>query len=297
MMLACSYSMGTPEVLGPQIHTEQTADPRGVGSRDRKPSQPKAVPSPPARPRQEGAGRRPSSPRAEAPCLTCTVIAQRSADPENPARSLDQRTRRVTASPRILRTKLNARMSRRRWPTELISCRMPCWMGRASCARLPQQSTRAFCRAARAAVGAIQRAIRRATRKRRPAIMQMEAGLDTGRCCSAARFPSGSRTPRASCTTACRRWGPGRSPRRWQISTALTPEAQPQDGVTYAEKDRQGRGAGGLDPPRTPYRQADPRASRPFPGAWTMIGGKRVKLLRCRLAKGQRPPPARCWTG
>jgi methionyl-tRNA formyltransferase len=61
----------------------------------------------------------------------------------------------------------------------------------------------------------------------------------------------------------------------------LTPEPQPEEGVTYAAEDRQGRGA-----PSTgaAMREIDRtiRGLSPFPRAWTMAGGKRVKLLRVR---------------
>jgi methionyl-tRNA formyltransferase len=32
------------------------------------------------------------------------------------------------------------------------------------------------------------------------------------------------------------------------------------------------------------------RGLSPFPGAWTMAGGKRLKLLRCRVAEGTGAP-------
>jgi methionyl-tRNA formyltransferase len=61
---------------------------------------------------------------------------------------------------------------------------------------------------------------------------------------------------------------------------------QPEAGVTYASK---------IDKAEARINWARPaveidrliRGLSPFPGAWTDIGGERVKLLRSRLAAGQ----------
>jgi methionyl-tRNA formyltransferase len=66
----------------------------------------------------------------------------------------------------------------------------------------------------------------------------------------------------------------------------LTPETQPEDGVTYAKKIDKAEAA--IDWSR-PAAEVDRqiRGLSPFPGAWTLIGGERVKLLGSKLAQGE----------
>ncbi len=72
-----------------------------------------------------------------------------------------------------------------------------------------------------------------------------------------------------------------------QIDT-LTPEGQPDDGVTYAAKiDKAEARIDWAQPAETVDRQI--RGLSPFPGAWTEIGGERVKLLASRLSTGRGP--------
>jgi len=69
----------------------------------------------------------------------------------------------------------------------------------------------------------------------------------------------------------------------------LTPEPQPDEGVTYAAKiDKAEARVDWTRPAIEIDRQI--RGLSPFPGAWTMIAGKRVKLLACQLAAGAGPP-------
>jgi methionyl-tRNA formyltransferase len=95
-------------------------------------------------------------------------------------------------------------------------------------------------------------------------IMQMEAGLDTGPVLLRERCRSGRRRRRATCTTGCPRWA------RLIVealdgSTTLTPEPQPEDGVTYAEKIDKAEAR--IDWTATPRRSTAPSgACRPFPG-------------------------------
>ena len=154
--------------------------------------------APPRGPRQEG----PAEPRPG---------ARRGAWPEcppseNPARY--QRTRRVRRA---------ERRCRRRRGLRADPAAGPCWMRLRAAA---STSTRASCRAG-AARAPIQRAIMAGDAENRR-LHHADGG--------GARHRAGAAPPRdshrgrghrgASCTTACRRWGPGRSPRRWQISTA-----------------------------------------------------------------------------
>jgi methionyl-tRNA formyltransferase len=69
----------------------------------------------------------------------------------------------------------------------------------------------------------------------------------------------------------------------------LVPEPQPEAGVTYAEKVRK-------DEAQVDWTRAAAEVDRhirglsPFPGAWTTIGGERVKLLLSQLAEGSGAP-------
>jgi methionyl-tRNA formyltransferase len=69
----------------------------------------------------------------------------------------------------------------------------------------------------------------------------------------------------------------------------LEAQPQPDRGVTYAQKIDKAEAR--LDWTQdAPHIDRQIRGLSPFPGAWTMIGGKRVKILRSRLAKGTGAP-------
>lgn len=69
----------------------------------------------------------------------------------------------------------------------------------------------------------------------------------------------------------------------------LTPEPQPAEGITYAAKIDKLEARIDWSRPATEIdRQI--RALSPFPGAWCMAGGERLKLLRSRLGTGEGPP-------
>jgi len=120
-------------------------------------------------------------------------------------------------------------------------------------------------------------------------IMQMDAGLDTGPVllCQATKIGDGE-------TTA------GLHDRLSQIGAdlivdciarldGLTPEAQPEKGVTYASKiDKAEARIDWNAPAQEVDRQI--RGLSPFPGAWCEINGERVKLLRSKLADGLGKP-------
>ena len=120
------------------------------------------------------------------------------------------------------------------------------------------------------------------------AIMQMEAGLDTGAVLAEARTPIGPQDTTQDLHDRLSAMGAA------LIADVLErlplPAApQPADGVTYAAK---------IDKPEAridwtrPAAEVDRliRGLSPFPGAWTEIAGERVKLLRSRLGDGQGPP-------
>ena len=120
------------------------------------------------------------------------------------------------------------------------------------------------------------------------AIMQMEAGLDTGPVLAETRTPIGPQDTTADLHDRLSDLGAtlildvlDRLP------LAATP--QPEDGVTYAAKIDKSEA-------RIDWSQAASQVDRqirglsPFPGAWCQIDGERVKLLRSRLASGSGEP-------
>ena len=120
------------------------------------------------------------------------------------------------------------------------------------------------------------------------AIMQMEAGLDTGPVLAESRLAIGAQMTTGDLHQLLAERGAslvvdvlGRMP--------LPARPQPQQGVTYAAKIDKSEAR--IDWSR-PARQVDRliRGLSPFPGAWCMIGAERVKLLRSRLSDGSGPP-------
>ncbi|WP_304618721.1 methionyl-tRNA formyltransferase [Paracoccus sediminilitoris] len=120
------------------------------------------------------------------------------------------------------------------------------------------------------------------------AIMQMEAGLDTGPVLAETRTPIGPQDTTADLHDRLSDLGAtlildvlDRLP------LAATP--QPEEGVTYAAKIDKSEAR--IDWSR-PASQVDRqiRGLSPFPGAWCQIDGERVKLLRSRLASGSGEP-------
>ncbi|MGN7868877.1 methionyl-tRNA formyltransferase [Paracoccus sp. 22332] len=120
------------------------------------------------------------------------------------------------------------------------------------------------------------------------AIMQMEAGLDTGPVLAEARTAIGAEETTADLHDRLAAMGAGlivdvldRLP--------LPAVPQPEKGVTYAAKIDKAEAR--VDWTR-PAAEVDRliRGLSPFPGAWCEIGGERVKLLRSRMAAGQGRP-------
>lgn len=120
------------------------------------------------------------------------------------------------------------------------------------------------------------------------AIMQMEAGLDTGPVLAETRTPIGPQDTTADLHDRLSRMGADlivdvldRLP--------LTATPQPKEGVTYAAKiDKSEARIDWTQPAAQIDRQI--RGLSPFPGAWCDIEGERVKLLRSRLVQGAGEP-------
>lgn len=120
-------------------------------------------------------------------------------------------------------------------------------------------------------------------------IMQMEAGLDTGPVLLRDATAIGAEETTAQLHDRLSAMGAELIVQALDRLDALTPQAQPADGVTYAHKIDKAEAA--IDWTR-PAVEVDRqiRGLSPFPGAWTMLDGKRLKLLRSRLADGAGAP-------
>ncbi len=119
-------------------------------------------------------------------------------------------------------------------------------------------------------------------------IMQMEAGLDTGPVLLREATPIGAEETTADLHDRLSTMGAALIVQAL-AALPLPATPQPSDGVTYAAKIDKTEAR--IDWTR-PADQVDRliRGLSPFPGAWCDMGGERVKLLRCRVAKGQGAP-------
>ncbi|MGZ3215561.1 methionyl-tRNA formyltransferase [Paracoccus sp. T5] len=136
----------------------------------------------------------------------------------------------------------------------------------------------------------IHRAIMAGDAETGVAIMQMEAGLDTGPVLVEARTPIG--TEETTADLHDRLAGMGADLIADVLDRLpLEPVPQPREGVTYAAKiDKAEARIDWTRPAAEVDRQI--RGLSPFPGAWCEIAGERVKLLRSRLAEGSGAPGA-----
>tara|TARA_R110002033_G_C3868697_1_gene237023 strand:- start:356 stop:1261 length:906 start_codon:yes stop_codon:yes gene_type:complete len=119
-------------------------------------------------------------------------------------------------------------------------------------------------------------------------IMQMEAGLDTGPVLLREATPIGATETTAQLHDRLSALGAAAVVRALGQLDDLTPQVQPEDGVTYAHKIDKAEAA--LDWSADAIavdRQI--RGLSPFPGAWFDHDGVRIKVLGSRLAEGQGP--------
>ncbi len=120
-------------------------------------------------------------------------------------------------------------------------------------------------------------------------IMQMEAGLDTGPVLMREATDIGIEETTDQLHDRLSIMGAKLIAEALRDLPHLTPEPQPEVGVTYAAKIDKSEARIDWSRPATEVdRQI--RALSPFPGAWTEIDGNRVKLLASRLAEGQGVP-------
>ena len=134
----------------------------------------------------------------------------------------------------------------------------------------------------------IHRAVMSGDRQTGVAIMQMEAGLDTGPVLAERRTDIGAEETTADVHDRLSAMGAeliadvlARLP--------MSAVAQSEDGVTYAQKIDKAEAR--IDWTR-PAIEVDRliRGLSPFPGAWCDIAGERVKLLRSRVVAGRGEP-------
>ncbi len=120
-------------------------------------------------------------------------------------------------------------------------------------------------------------------------IMQMEPGLDTGPVLLRATTPIGRLETTGELHDRLAAMGAGLIVEALERLDELTPVPQSEHGVSYATKIDKGEARVDW---RLPARDVDRliRGLSPFPGAWTMINGARVKLLGARPADGQGTP-------
>ena len=135
----------------------------------------------------------------------------------------------------------------------------------------------------------IQRAIMAGDAETGVCIMQMEAGLDTGPVLMRHAIPIGPEETAGELHDRLSALGATAIVEALARLDDLEPQPQPDAGVTYAQKIDKAEAR--LDwTLEAPHIDGQIRGLSPFPGAWTMIGGKRVKLLRSRLADGSGAP-------
>ncbi|WP_112311691.1 methionyl-tRNA formyltransferase [Pseudogemmobacter bohemicus] len=122
-------------------------------------------------------------------------------------------------------------------------------------------------------------------------IMQMEAGLDTGPVLLRRETAIGAEDVTAELHDRLSAMGAGAIIEALDRLGSLTPVPQPEEGVTYAAKIDKAEAR--VDWTR-PCQEVDShiRGLSPFPGAWTQVGGERVKLLRSRIGTGAGAPGA-----
>ena len=136
----------------------------------------------------------------------------------------------------------------------------------------------------------IQRAIMAGDPEAGVTIMRMEEGLDTGPMCKVGRVPIGPLSTAQSLHDELASLGA-----RLMVEVLgeeeITCAPQPADGVTYAAKI--GKAEAKIDFAR------DAEAVRnhihglsPFPGAWFLVNGQRLKALLCEVVDGTGEPGA-----
>jgi methionyl-tRNA formyltransferase len=120
-------------------------------------------------------------------------------------------------------------------------------------------------------------------------IMQIEAGLDTGPVLLRQATPIGPEETTAGLHDRLSQMGAGLIGQALAELPSLSPVPQPDAGVTYAAKiDKAEARLDWSEPAEVVDRKI--RGLSPFPGAWCLWEGERVKLLASRLGQGEGAP-------
>ena len=134
----------------------------------------------------------------------------------------------------------------------------------------------------------IQRAILAGDAATGVTIMQMERGLDTGPMLLAAETPVDAKTAGELIDELAAMGAVLIVDALARLDT-LVPETQPAEGVTYAHKIDKIEAA--LDFTRSAEEvERAVRAFNPVPGAFTLLGGERLRILACAVAEGTGEP-------
>ncbi|WP_208353993.1 methionyl-tRNA formyltransferase [Pseudaestuariivita rosea] len=120
-------------------------------------------------------------------------------------------------------------------------------------------------------------------------IMQMEAGLDTGPVLLREATSIGKTETTGDLHDRLSQMGARLIVRALAELPDLTPEPQPETGVTYADKIDKSEARVDWTRPATEIDRLI-RGLSPFPGAWTTLHGKRLKLIRSRVVAGSGEP-------
>ena len=116
-------------------------------------------------------------------------------------------------------------------------------------------------------------------------IMQMEAGLDTGPVLLREATDIGAAETTGALHDRLSQMGAELIVQAITQLCDLSPQVQPDDGVTYATKIDKAEACVDWNRPAVEVdRQI--RGLSPFPGAWCMVGDERVKLLASRISDG-----------
>ncbi len=120
-------------------------------------------------------------------------------------------------------------------------------------------------------------------------IMQMEAGLDTGPVLMRSATPIGANETTGDLHDRLAGMGADLIAITLGRLGEITPEPQPEEGASYASKIDKAEARIDWTQDATQI-DLQIRGLSPFPGAWTMLRGKRLKLLRSAVAAGQGAP-------
>ncbi|MBB4630655.1 methionyl-tRNA formyltransferase [Sphingosinicella soli] len=134
----------------------------------------------------------------------------------------------------------------------------------------------------------IQRAILAGDSATGITIMQMERGLDTGPMLLTAETPVDAKTAGAL-TAELAECGGGLIVDALARFGTLVAQPQPAEGVTYAHKIDKAEAALDFTQPAAQVERAV-RAFNPAPGAFTMLGQERFRILACDVVEGSGEP-------